>query len=75
MNNLFYNTTTQKHMPQDDSSALMTPLELAAYLGIGRNLAYQLLQEGEIAGFKIKKQWKVSREAVDQYIAKKSQLI
>lgn len=75
MNNLFYNTMTSSNMQEDDSSALMTPVELATYLGIGRNLAYQLLQEGEIAGFRIKKQWKVSKEAVDRYIAKKSRLI
>jgi excisionase family DNA binding protein len=66
---------TSSNMQEDDSSALMTPVELATYLGIGRNLAYQLLQEGEIAGFRIKKQWKVSKEAVDHYIAKKSRLI
>jgi excisionase family DNA binding protein len=66
---------TSSNMQEDDSSALMTPVELATYLGIGRNLAYQLLQEGEIAGFRIKKQWKVSKEAVDRYIAKKSRLI
>ena len=75
MNNLFYNTMSHQNMQQEDASALMTPLELASYLGIGRNLAYELLQEGEIAGFKIKKQWKVSKEAVDRYIAKKSHLI
>jgi len=64
-----------QNMPSDESAALMNPGELATYLGIGRNLAYQLLQEGEIAGFRIKKQWKVSKEAVDRYIAKKSRLI
>lgn len=74
MNNIFYNSMAQKSIKSDETSSLMTPIELAAYLGIGRNLAYRLLQEGEIAGFKIKKQWKVSREAVDYYIAKKSQL-
>lgn len=75
MNNLFYNTMASQNLPSDEPSALMTPVELATYLGIGRNLAYQLLQEGEIAGFRIKKQWKVSKEAVDRYIAKKSRLL
>lgn len=53
----------------------MTPPELAAYLGIGRNLAYQLLNAGTIKGFKIGNQWKVSKQAVDLYIAKKSELM
>jgi excisionase family DNA binding protein len=50
----------------------MTPPELATYLGIGRNTAYQLLNEGIIKGFRIGTQWKVSKEAVDYYIAKNS---
>lgn len=53
----------------------MTPPELAAYLGIGRNLAYQLLNEGIIKGFKIGNQWKVSKQAVDLYIGQKSNLV
>ena len=56
----------------DEERALMTPPELADYLGIGRNLAYQLLKDGTIKGFRIGTQWKVSRQAVDSFIAKKS---
>lgn len=59
----------------DDCSILMSPPQLADYLGIGRGLAYQLLNEGIIHGFKIGNQWKVSKQAVDLYIAQKSQLI
>lgn len=56
----------------EEERALMTPPELADYLGIGRNLAYQLLKDGTIKGFRIGTQWKVSRQAVDSYIAKES---
>lgn len=56
----------------NDESVLMTPPELATYLGIGRNTAYQLLNKGIIKGFRIGTQWKVSKEAVDYYIAKNS---
>lgn len=59
----------------EDESSLMTPQQLSAYLGIGRNMTYQLLNEGIIKGFKIGKNWKVSREAVAQYIAQQSHLI
>lgn len=75
MFNMFQNTSAHSTTNQDDVSPLMTPPELAAYLGIGRNLAYQLLNEGIIKGFKIGNQWKVSRQAVDLYIAQKSHLI
>lgn len=75
MFNLFQNQTPATIMNKDESSVLMTPPELAAYLGIGRNLAYQLLNEGVIKGFRIGNQWKVSKQAVDLYIAKQSELM
>ena len=75
MFNLFQNPAPINSINRDDSAVLMTPPELAAYLGIGRNLAYQLLNDGTIKGFKIGNQWKVSKQAVDLYIAKKSELM
>ena len=75
MFNLFQNQSALNNMNRDDSAVLMTPPELAAYLGIGRNLAYQLLNAETIKGFKIGNQWKVSKQAVDLYIAKKSELM
>lgn len=60
---------------QEEIAVLMSPPELAAYLGIGRNLAYTLLNEGTIKGFKIGNQWKVSKQAVDLYIAQQSHLL
>lgn len=74
MYNLFQPSPVTTMIPRDDTSDLMTPPQLAAYLGIGRNLAYHLLNEGAIKGFKIGNQWKVSRQAVDLYIAKQSEL-
>ena len=50
-------------------------LLLASYLNIGRNLAYQLLNDGVIKGFRIGKQWRVSKQAVDLYVAKNSGLM
>lgn len=75
MFNTYQNNLTGNTTMQDDVSVLMTPPELATYLGIGRNLAYQLLNDGIIKGFKIGNQWKVSKQAVDLYIAQKSNLI
>ena len=75
MFNLFQNPSAINSMNRDDSAVLMTPPELAAYLGIGRNLAFQLLNNRTIKGFKIGNQWKVSKQAVDLYIAKKSELM
>ena len=52
----------------------MTASELADYLGVGKNRAYELLNSGEIKGFRIGSIWKVTKTAVDQYIYEKSGL-
>ena len=75
MFNMFHNTPATPVTNRDDMAILMTPPELAAYLGIGRNLAYQLLNDGAIKGFRIGNQWKVSKQAVDLYIAEQSKLL
>ena len=53
-------------------SPLMTVGELAEYLGIGRNRAYELLNTRAIKGFRIGSIWNVSKIAVDQFIYEKS---
>lgn len=75
MFNMFTNTSAENMTERDETSILMTPPELASYLGIGRNLAYRLLNEGKIKGFKIGNQWKVSRQAVDLWVARNSGLV
>ena len=56
----------------ENEPVLMTASELADYLGIGKNRAYELLNSGEIKGFRIGSVWKVTKAAVDQYIRQKS---
>lgn len=75
MLNTFYSNSPYINNTEDETSILMTPLEMSNYLGIGRNLAYQLLNEGIIKGFRIGKQWKVSKQAIDLYVAQSSGLI
>ncbi len=71
-----FNTYSTQPMNIDNTeeSVLLTPPELATYLGIGRNSAYQLLNKGIIKGFRIGCQWKVSKEAVNHYIRQNSGL-
>ena len=49
---------------------LITVDELCDMLMIGKNMAYRLLNSGEIACFKISRQWKIPRQSVYQYIQK-----
>lgn len=41
-------------------------------LGIGRNSVYELLNSGELKGFRIKGKWKITERAVVEYITVKS---
>jgi excisionase family DNA binding protein len=50
------------------SEALLSPEQLAAYLGIGRTLAYQLLAEKRIPSFTIGKLRRVRKADVDRYV-------
>jgi len=59
----------------EDLSTLMTVPELAEYLGVGRNRAYDLLKSKTIKGFRIGSSWKVSKAAVDKFIYEKSGLL
>lgn len=61
--------------PKEISSTLLSVPELADYLGIGKNRAYDLLRDGSIHGFKIGCTWKVSKTAVEKYIYEKSGLV
>lgn len=61
-------------MYQDESSDLITVDELCELLSIGRNSAYILLNSGELKAFRIGRNWKISREAVWEYIKRKSRL-
>jgi len=74
MLNLFQTQRTPNNIPEEENT-LLTPPEMAAYLRIGRNLCYQLLNDGTIRGFKLGGHWRVSKEALDLYIAQQSGLV
>lgn len=68
-----------KNMPdlvsyKENSSTVMSAMELAEYLGVGKNRAYDLLRSQTIKGFRIGNTWKVTKEAIDRYILEKSGL-
>ena len=50
---------------------LMTPEQLAAYLGCGRTYAYELLRTGEIPSLKVGRLRRVRREDVFEYVSKR----
>ena len=57
-----------------DPSDIMTVAEVAAFLGVGKNRIYELLNEGTIKGFRMGRTWKISKLAVEKYIREASGL-
>lgn len=56
----------------DEPQDIITIDELCEWLAIGKNAAYSLLNSGEIKAFKIGRIWKIPREAITEYIKRKS---
>lgn len=57
-----------------DPSDIMTVAEVAAFLGVGKNRIYELLNEGTIKGFRMGRTWKISKLALEKYIKEASGL-
>lgn len=57
-----------------DSIDIMTVAEVAAFLGVGKNRIYELLNKGTIKGFRMGSTWKISRLALEAYIRDESGL-
>ncbi|MBP1543506.1 MAG: helix-turn-helix domain-containing protein [Oscillospiraceae bacterium] len=52
----------------NNTKDILTIKDLQKLLHIGRNTALRLVQDGEIEGFKVGRQWRVTRENVGRYI-------
>lgn len=53
----------------EEYNAILTVQELMDALNIGRNSAYDLLNRGEIAAFRIGRSWKIPKDSVIHYIS------
>lgn len=67
-------TKTQKQpkepqMPTiSDLPAVCSVRELAAYLGVGKNTAYDLVKSGQIQAVRVGRQYRIRKEAVLEYL-------
>ncbi|WP_278607939.1 helix-turn-helix domain-containing protein [[Ruminococcus] lactaris] len=55
-------------MTYDSYNDLITINELCDILSIGKNTAYRLLNDKKIKAFRIGRTWKISRQAVTDFI-------
>lgn len=52
----------------EEYDALLTIADLREVLNIGRNTAYNLLNQGTIPAFRIGRNWKIPKDAVVSYL-------
>ena len=57
---------------EKDYSDLITVAELCEIMMISRNVAYKLLESGELHCFRMGRNWKIPRQSVNDYIREKS---
>lgn len=50
---------------------VLTVTDVAEILFIGRNTVYELLNEGDLRGFRIGKTWRIPKASLEDYIVKK----
>ena len=51
-----------------DDYEILTPEDVMEYLYIGRNAVYKLLNSGELKAFRVGRNWKIPKKALDEYI-------
>ena len=51
-----------------DSFEFLTVNDVMDLLCIGRNTAYHLLNSGQLKGFRIGRSWRITRDALNDYV-------
>ena len=59
----------------DQYNAVMTIQDLCEVLGIGRNRAYELLSTDAIHGFRLGRNWKNPKIAVEEYLKHQAKIL
>ena len=53
---------------------ILTVYDVAEALFIGKNRVYELLEEGQLKGFRIGTVWKIPKMALEEYVCEKCNL-
>ena len=47
---------------------ILTPTEVMDILGIGKNSVYDLLNSGQLQGFRVGRRWRISVDALENFM-------
>lgn len=53
-----------------DQYTTLTPRDIMDILGIGKNATYDLLNSGQLRGFRVGRSWRVTVDALDEFMLK-----
>ncbi|MGA7802513.1 MAG: helix-turn-helix domain-containing protein [Gammaproteobacteria bacterium] len=51
------------------SAPLLSPAEAAKYLGVGRKIIYQLIEQGQLSAVKVGKAVRIEKKSLDEFRA------
>jgi len=51
------------------SAPLLSPAEAAKYLGVGRKIIYQLIEQGQLSAVKVGKAIRIEKKSLDEFRA------
>ena len=54
---------------------IYTVPEVAEHLYVGKNTIYNLLRNGDLAGFRVGRSWLITKDSLDTFIRKKTEKI
>ena len=68
-----YNYNWEDSLDRESVNQYLTPREVMDLLYIGKNTLYQLLNSGQLKGFRIGKLWRIRREALRDFVERSNQ--
>lgn len=63
-----YDETEEGRISPYEKYAILTPSDVMDILGIGKNSTYALLNTGKLHGFRIGRSWRISSEALEEFM-------
>ncbi len=66
---MYYNDRDYYELEEEELDRYLTPAQVMELLCIGKNTIYQLLNSGQLKGFRVGKQWRIAREELKRLAA------
>lgn len=63
----------ENRLSQLEQYTVLTPQDIMDILNIGKNSAYALLNSGQLRGFRVGRSWRVSVEALEEFMLTSAQ--